>query len=429
MRARQQLALSATASTSVGPVLQERVRYLLSIDTLQIDNRRSRIFASLCMSLLIALGLVTSVRLVGATLIDSALSAPGHIPAPTIALAETTQTDGPQLRPEDNDLWVRMRDCEVTAVSADMGGPKANISGRAVDTNGKPVSDAIVVITEAIRYRSEPADLEKFSGALDGQWKRTPDVIARTRTGANGEFRFQDIALSGRTARSLWQGDIVVMSPQVGFAWMSLDCQYESKLVRDDLTIELEPIADISGTVVDAQQRPVVGAQIRAAKILLGSKPIPNPRALSLEFPYSQLTASTRSDASGKFTLKNLPRDLRVQLITDHPDFLKSAEYFTSSSVSKKDLPPVFSEDGNDDPFGAPARELPVQTSPGRIQLDAGVVLTVKSSMNARARRCPVRSCISMSFSFLTKPMTLATFASAPPPFYPVGQRDPDCVA
>jgi hypothetical protein len=92
----------------------------------------------------------------------------------------------------ENDLFSRVRDCDVLTVTGDEFGAIFTASGQVVSPEGEPVEGAIVLLRESSNSRIS-SDPEKYLNANDRSLLRVPDVFARTVTGHYGEFEFREV--------------------------------------------------------------------------------------------------------------------------------------------------------------------------------------------------------------------------------------------
>ena len=189
---------------------------------------------------------------------------------------------------------------------------------------------------------------------------------ARTTTGADGRFEFPSIAVTKQQPRDAWRGDVVAIHPQSGLGWMDFVIKENVDFKKEDVSLELEPLTDIAGTVLSPQQEPLADAEVRIHRFQLGPQPRPNPlSSFALETVSSQLTVSTRTDGSGKFIFKNIPRDMVAQLTAHHADYL-----FNMAAVTMLDRDQI--------PPGSLPKEYfrDIQASPCRIVLNKGLIVT-----------------------------------------------------
>ena len=350
--------------------LRERINYLLT--STSPDSARGRWLGIALTTALVAIAGLSCVRLVTSTLANSPLLTE---PLPTEPLTQAAAQPSTQRRPDDNDLFVRMCECDVSTVAADKAGAKVTISGRVL-SKGEAMAGATVVFRESSTiYLSSDRYMDKYGGGPDGSWSPTPDVLARTLTKADGSFEFKSITVTKRNRPDKWRGDVVAIHPVSGFAWMvfsspkpqgaSPGSEGNVDLVKDNVSLHLQELTDISGVVLNAQQEPVAGTEVHIDRFQMGPQPLPNPISAMFDTNYSQLTVSTRTDDSGKFTLKNLPRNMIAQVIASHPDYLLSVG--SVATFDPANLPPE-----------AISREFSanVQTSPCRIVMNKGIIVT-----------------------------------------------------
>lgn len=349
--------------------LHHRIRFLL--ESSECNKTHSRWLSFSLTSLLIMTATLSCVRLVTSTWTEAPLVAGPSPTEPTLTTAATPiaiqQTS--QSRPSsDNDLVVRMRQCEVSTVAADKAGAKVTVTGQVVK-QGKPVAGAIVVFRESSQnYLYGPSDWEKYAyGGPDGQWISTPDVLARTTTTADGSFRFEKITVTKqRNKGDAWSGDVVAIHPDAGLAWIDLRTENNADFKRENVTLQLEGLTDISGVVLNQRQEPVPNAEVSIPRMQLGPKILPNPAASAvLDTLFSQLTVATHTNAEGKFTFKNLPQDMLIQLSVHHVDYMSSGASVATFDLAKLKLDAI------------PQDFFPnVQSSPCRIVMNEGTIVT-----------------------------------------------------
>lgn len=359
------LALPIAAKTP----LHHRIRFLL--ESSECNKTHSRWLSLGLISLLIIATSLSCVRLVTSTWTEAPLVAgPSPIePTPTTAATPIAIQQTSQSRPSrDNDLVVRMRQCEVSTVAADKAGAKVTVTGQVVK-QGQPVAGAIVVFRESSQnYLESPSDWEKYAyGGPDAQWISTPDVLARTTTAADGRFQFEKLTVTKRRdKRGKWTGDVVALHPDAGLAWLDLRTENNADLKRENVTLQLEGLTDIAGVVLNQRQEPVPNAEVSIPRMQLGPKILPNPAASAvLDTLFSQITVATHTNAEGKFTFKNLPQDMLIQLSVDHVDYLSSGATVATFDLAKLKLDSVPHD------YFANA-----ESSPCRIVMNEGTIVT-----------------------------------------------------
>lgn len=166
--------------------------------------------------------------------------------------------------------------------------------------------------------------------------------IAETRSDARGEFEFRGAQMPEYLGRpenaDLWLShlDIVARAPGLGLGWVHLDERPEARIAL------AAPVA-VQGRVVDSDNKPVAGAEIRLKYLspiwhpLLKNKDR-GPWPASDDLNFINLTGSrmlrvaTTTDADGRFVLTGLPSGLRATLAADHPDFLVATVDAATSS-------------------------------------------------------------------------------------------------
>jgi hypothetical protein len=155
------------------------------------------------------------------------------------------------------------------------------VSGLVLGPDGKPVSQARIVVTPA-----------------EGKEDRT------LATDASGRFRLD---LPAFRHGGTYRGRVVIAAPG-----LALD---GGTLQKGDNTFRLESPATARGKVVDAQGKPVVG--VRVAPVLLMWE---NPsRYVWLREEIGATEYSTKTDAAGDWVIENLPASakLDVELVDD----------------------------------------------------------------------------------------------------------------
>ncbi len=111
---------------------------------------------------------------------------------------------------------------------------------------------------------------------------------------ANGEFTFY--ARPGRAAISVWQFPDQYVNPSYGRQQRTIEVKEGARLDP----IRLERASVLQGIVVDKASRPVADAQIRYNSLDSGAM-----------LPFNE---NLRSDAAGKFTIKNMPAKARLSV-------------------------------------------------------------------------------------------------------------------
>lgn len=182
----------------------------------------------------------------------------------------------------------------VSVTSADQSGlairlsPRASVTGRVIDTNGKPVSAAIVLpsrvdVPLAVRHH------------YDGQFRGST-------TSADGAFKV--IGLDP----GIWQLS-VAESNSGNVTNTSFEVDVSDGADHDGVTIVVEPRnAHIRGNVVGADRKPAVGAQVYAMR----------QAARGSKVQADSYAGPVRTDAAGTFVLDRL-RPGTYTLVVEHP--------------------------------------------------------------------------------------------------------------
>ena len=137
--------------------------------------------------------------------------------------------------------------------------------------------------------------------------------IRETRSDERGRYRLDGL-LTGRTG-------FFAIAPGRAFGGRTRDLRIDEHVSGFDLT--LHPPGSVSGTIRDADGRPVSGAAItrvglRISKSDITSIPFFKLAPLGFDIP--------KSDANGKFTISNLPRGKLADLKVGHPAYAQIAK-------------------------------------------------------------------------------------------------------
>lgn len=206
--------------------------------------------------------------------------------------------------------------------------PMVSAVGRVLDSEGMPVAGATVYLREWSTYlvSSEP-------------WARdVDDILATTRTDADGAFRFEPV--SAKKIHDQWMRqnpwDVVVAAKGHAIAWRHLrgassDRPYE---------IRLSAAERISGRVSDAQGKPLGGAEAIVSMITSLDadtySSLDDPETFDLQD--SRLRPRAKTDADGRVTIEGLPRNARLLVRLTHPDHHSKLVYVATSKEPQPDL-------------------------------------------------------------------------------------------
>lgn len=243
------------------------------------------------------------------------------------------------------------------ADSADAGQPpRLTVAGKVVNAEGQPVSGAQVVLREWSSYRRGE---EPFAPVQD--------ILAKTTTDAQGEFRFQDVAT--RPFQREWPNptpwDIVVQAEGYGLAWHHLLTDETPPPLR----IALARQAEVNGQVLDGEGKPVAGARVSAEELApLGSPMHVEYLPLNrLDLGMSQVAPATQTDAQGRFRLGGLPPEMRMTLMFQHDDFVHQSAFVATSDEPQPELTSYFVTDGKPQSVSYPVAsgKVEVKLQPG----------------------------------------------------------------
>jgi len=261
----------------------------------------SSLAASLAQEVLKAM-FVNKLRLIATTLLLLAAVATGA-GSLTHSWASQDEPKRPQVadRPDD--------------ISPHPGPARMFVVGRVLDPQGKPVPNAMTMVYAAIKQPGSRGLLEKMR----------PSAIGQARSDGSGRFQ---VDASRTTSARHHQFGAVASAPGYGAGWVELDPGAD----RPGADITLRPEQVIQGRLFDLNGRPVQGVTVSVGamrRILQRHPNIPRER---LEGPIlswshvNDLPAWPKpgvSDADGRFTLRGVGRDLRVDLIVVDPQFAR----------------------------------------------------------------------------------------------------------
>lgn len=173
--------------------------------------------------------------------------------------------------------------------------PAMTITGQVVDHKARPVQGAEVVVGE-----------RKWLGFADYEVRTISPVV---RTDVEGRFSFEPEVPRQR--------DVFVVARKAGLAhaWEWLNCS-NNTVSRKHFPLVLEPAGVLAGQVVDAEGKPVAGAEVQALPVntwgfsgVIGSWDVPGPK------PWFAVT----TDAQGRFRFEQLGADVTATLQVQAP--------------------------------------------------------------------------------------------------------------
>jgi beta-lactamase regulating signal transducer with metallopeptidase domain len=169
----------------------------------------------------------------------------------------------------------------------------STVSGRVVDSNGKPVAGASVLVTRTV------------------EWPEA-ETLASTTSANDGAF---SIRYSRPTPKAEWERvTLLAFAPNVG---LSLQQPPEG---GKKLELRLLPSAELHVPFVGSDGRPIIGMGVWPKVVGVRRDPVPLPRfeALPIEVTRQMMQ---RTDANGVCVFRGLPRDSRVQFDVDDDRF------------------------------------------------------------------------------------------------------------
>ena len=168
--------------------------------------------------------------------------------------------------------------------------PRIDLAGRVVDAHGLPLAGVRLFLVTADQ-------------ALELRQAHSSSAACETvaSSGADGRFSIQP-----RVAQN------VLMGERAGLVTL-LACETWSTDGSKELLVVMAPPTDVAGFVVDGEERPIAGAEVRvvAGEGVRSALGIPSDTAV--EVPWK-----TRSDAAGRFVLEGVPGVREVELQASH---------------------------------------------------------------------------------------------------------------
>lgn len=205
--------------------------------------------------------------------------------------------------------------------------PVVSASGFVIDSEGRPVTGAIV-------HLRQWSPLHPGQRSLD----EPRDRLAMTRTDARGVFTFTDVPAGPKPDRfrnaAPW--DVIVVSPGYGIDGRHLP----SPRTPAPLTIGPSPAMSVGGRVVDGAGRAIGHVEIRVTSIAdLDADPGAGPDdPNTLHLQGSETVPQVRSDADGRFRLEGLPAGKRIGLSFRHDDYVTGEAFVATTSESQPAL-------------------------------------------------------------------------------------------
>ena len=169
----------------------------------------------------------------------------------------------------------------------------STVSGRVLDSNGKPLAGASVLVTRTV------------------DWPEA-ETLASTTSANDGAF---SIRYSHPTPKAEWERvALFAFVPNVGF---SLEQPPEG---GKNLELRLLPSAELHVPFIDPDGSPIVGMGVWPKVVGVRRDPVPLPRFAALPIEVTRPMIQ-RTDANGVCVFRGLPRDSRVQFDVDDDRF------------------------------------------------------------------------------------------------------------
>lgn len=194
-------------------------------------------------------------------------------------------------------------------VAAD--GPAISIAGVVVNPEGQPIAGASVFLRAKIGG-------QQYTSGL----RHNRDLLARTRTSADGRFAFEKVVIPPRMEDQIQQlmrteagAELIVWADGCGVAWSEVTALQSDQLTR----VVLSPETNVTGVVKDSAGQEVAGARFTVfglSRATANLDPLfhgPGDLGLSL----SELPLGATSDAQGRFTIAHLPKGCRVSVLCE----------------------------------------------------------------------------------------------------------------
>lgn len=241
-----------------------------------------------------------------------------------------------EILPTDNDLFNRLRDCEVLNVEGDDYEAEFFVTGQVLDQRGKPVPDAIVVIRESSTSRIS-AKPQIYLETDQRDLIRTKDVFGKVTTDAEGKF-----VIDGAKAPAMpefwsnsWSGSIVAGHPKLGIGWVSLGSSLQRQRRESGMSIVLQETTSIEGRYLTPEGMPLNDQSIRLLGLKLPKATFTNMGRNGLDLQASQLTPMLNTSDDGRILFTNLPKGFVATILAED-----SVQWMGSSAMvaTSKDI-------------------------------------------------------------------------------------------
>jgi RNA polymerase sigma factor (sigma-70 family) len=291
--------------------------------------------AHLAKDMVITMG-TSKTKILAAVILSSSLLTAGTLALAQRAFQEEGQT-APAAAESDGRSPAKAASAKSTQILEIAGqeadGPMFSASGLVLDSKGQPVADAIVFMRE------------QGNSQTSLTWRPSPTRnVARVKTDHQGRFAFDKVQPPPPhyLRREAFPLDVIVFARGYAVAWKHLPA------AGSDLRFILKPESTIRGRLLDSNGNPATRVRVRATQIMsLTAGPRPNSgthpladfgSASFLDLEYSDVPLAADSDTDGRFVIRNLPADVRVDLLAADDRFMPREVYAATTVKQPPEL-------------------------------------------------------------------------------------------
>jgi protocatechuate 3,4-dioxygenase beta subunit len=171
-------------------------------------------------------------------------------------------------------------------------GPSAEVSGRVVGSNGKPVAGARVAAIGT-----------KLRASRGGDLSPQGEVLAEATTDEQGNYQLRLRGVSSKTHRYV---NVIARADGAGLAWQRLDPDAR----KVDASFKLPAEEPIRGRLIDRQGKPAAGVRMSIISVTTTSKDEPPAEGVGFD-DFEDLPAAwpqpVTADELGRFVIHNVP--------------------------------------------------------------------------------------------------------------------------
>lgn len=239
-------------------------------------------------------------------------------------------------------------------------------AGKVVDVKGKPIAGAEIYLRE------------QAQGWTSSNWHPSESRnAARTRTDRQGQFLFEKVKLPATRwlRKEAFPLDVIVMAKGYALAWTHLP----APAAKFDLSFTLQPESTIQGRLVDQNNEPISNVRVRALQLMAltaGPRPAHSSddlldlaAATFLDLEFSAVPLAAETDTDGRFVLRNLPPQVRVNLLIADDRILPKEVYAATTEKPQPQLVDYVAEHGGAKPT---LRKETVHSNKFTLALEAG---------------------------------------------------------